>query len=97
MWLVIFFVGEGRHPDGRYPRLLVVALAAWSNIVTGILITARTGTPTSYEEIVFAPRAFLSCSYLVRRGVCFCRRRWTPAGWRSEAAQLGNEPTGVGV
>lgn len=59
--LGIFFAREGRAAGGRYLRAAgwYVALAAWCTvlIVAGILITARTGTPTYYEEFVFTHRA----------------------------------------
>jgi hypothetical protein len=73
--LVIFFVREGRDPDGRYVRAAgwFIALAAWSTIliVTGILITARTGTPTYYEEMVFAHRSLPVFQHAVSHAVAF--------------------------
>ena len=73
--LVIFFVSEGRDPDGRYVRGAgwFIALAAWSTIliVAGILITARTGTPTYYEEMVFAHRSLPVFQHAVSHAVAF--------------------------
>lgn len=73
--LVIFFLSEGRDPDGRYSRAAgwFLALAAWSTIliVTGILITARTGTPTYYEEMVFAHRSLPVVQHAISHAVAF--------------------------
>jgi hypothetical protein len=73
--LVIFFAREGRAPDGRYARAAgwFVALAAWSSIliVTGILVTARIGTPTYYEEMVFAHRTLPTFQHAVSHAVAF--------------------------
>ena len=50
-----------------------MALAAWSTIliVTGILITARVGTPTYYEEMVFAHRALPVFQHAISHAVAF--------------------------
>lgn len=73
--LAIFFAHEGRAPDGRYLAAAgwYLALAAWSTvlIVTGILITARTGTPTYYEEMVFAHRALPPLQHAVSHAAAF--------------------------
>jgi len=73
--LVIFFAREGRAPDGRYVRAAgwFVALAAWSTIliVAGILITARTGAPTFYEEMVFAHRSLPTAQHAMAHSVAF--------------------------
>ncbi len=73
--LVIFFAREGRDPDGRYVQAAgwYVALAAWCTIliVAGILITARTGTPTYYEEMVFAHRSLPVVRHAISHAVAF--------------------------
>lgn len=73
--LAIIFAREGRAPDGRYLAAAgwYLALAAWSTIliVTGILITARIGTPTYYEEMVFAHRALPPFQHAVSHAVAF--------------------------
>jgi len=71
--LAIFFAREGRAPDGRYVRAAgwFVALAAWMSIliVAGILITARTGTPTYYEEMVYAHRTLPPVQHAISHAV----------------------------
>jgi len=73
--LVIFFVSEGHDPGGRYIRAAgwFIALAVWSTIliVTGILITARTGTPTYYEEMVFAHRSLPVVQHAISHAAAF--------------------------
>lgn len=52
--MVVFFFREGRAPEGNYWRGVgfFAILSFWCQIliVAGILITARTGTATYYEE-----------------------------------------------
>jgi hypothetical protein len=71
--LFIVFIREGRAPEGRYARAAgwFVALAVWMSIliVIGILITARVGTPTYYEEMVFAYRALPPVQHAVSHAV----------------------------
>jgi hypothetical protein len=54
--LVVLFVREGRAAAGSYWRGVgcFAALALWSQVLifAGILIQARTGTPTYYEEMM---------------------------------------------
>jgi hypothetical protein len=73
--LVVFFLKEGRDPHGRYVRAAgwFVALAAWSSvlIVIGILITARVGTPTYYEEMVFAHQVLPVAKHAISHAVAF--------------------------
>ena len=51
--LVLLFVKEGREPDGRYfiGASWFVALAVWCEllVITGILVTERTGADTYYQ------------------------------------------------
>ena len=51
--LVLLFVKEGRESDGRYFRVAgwFVALAGWCEllVITGILVTERTGADTYYQ------------------------------------------------
>ena len=51
--LVLLFVKEGREPDGRYFIVAgwFVALAVWCEllVITGILVTERTGADTYYQ------------------------------------------------
>jgi hypothetical protein len=71
--LVIFFAQQGRAPEGRYARAAswFVALAVWMSvlIIVGILITARVGTPTYYEEMVFAHRSLPPVQHAISHGV----------------------------
>lgn len=54
--LALFFMSEGRARQGRYLIAVVwfAALDVWCQalIVSGILITARTGAATYYEEML---------------------------------------------
>lgn len=54
--LVIIFAGEGRAAGGAYFHAAAwfAALALWCQglIIAGILIAARTGTPTYYDEMM---------------------------------------------
>lgn len=56
--LVIIFVREGRAAQGSYWHAAVwfAVLAAWSQalVIAGILITAKTGSATYYEEMMGA-------------------------------------------
>jgi hypothetical protein len=58
--LVILFIREGRAPDGSYWRgaIWFAALAVWTQslVIAGIILTARTGKATYYEEIVGSHR-----------------------------------------
>lgn len=54
--LVIVFLREGRAPEGRYLRAVgwFVLFTFWCQalVISGILITASTGIPTYYEEMM---------------------------------------------
>lgn len=58
--LVLLFIKEGRKSEGRYFRAAgwFVALAVWCEllVVTGILVTERTGTDTYYAGVWEAVR-----------------------------------------
>ena len=52
--LFVFFIREGRSPEGNYWRgvLCFAVLAVWSQVIifAGIMLAARTGKATYYEE-----------------------------------------------
>ena len=67
--LVIFFVREGRAIQGTYWRAVAwfAAVAVWGQtlIVSGILLTARTGTPTYYEEMMGSHQSMPAAQHAV--------------------------------
>lgn len=52
--LIVIFIRQGRAPRGSYWRAVMwfAALAVWSQclVIAGILVTARTGKATYFEE-----------------------------------------------
>lgn len=98
--LAIFFAREGRAPEGRYARAAgwFVALSVWMSIliVAGILITARVGTPTYYEEMVFAHRALPPVQHAISHGVAlvFVAVVGLLLGWPIYWAAKRGRPTG---
>ncbi len=67
--LVLFFISEGRAARGRYLIAVVwfAALDVWCQalIVSGILITARTGTATYYEEMLGSHKTLAAIPHAV--------------------------------
>ena len=67
--LALFFISEGRARQGRYLIAVVwfAALDVWCQtlIVSGILITARTGAATYYEEMLGSHKALAAVPHAI--------------------------------
>jgi|GEM_PF-3493895 len=97
--LVLIFAREGRTPGGTYlvAAAWFAAFALWCQglIISGILIAARTGTPTYYDEMMGKHMSLPPLTHAFQHGIAgvivaivgmilgapiyFLARRWRPA------------------